>query len=92
MEKIKIYVTPDELKFIREAINQKIGDLMVDFDDSELIFKTLGADTIAKDEPVPTAVHHSMVGKSEAPWGLKKDGTPKARPGRKTTKAWKARA
>ena len=92
MEKIKIYVTPDELKFIREAINEKIGDLILDFDDSERVFKTLGADTIAKDEPIPVAVHHSMVGKDHAPWGLKKDGTPRARPGRKSVKTRKARA
>lgn len=44
----------------------------------------------SKQEKIPVAVHHSMVGKSEAPWGLKKDGTPRARPGRKTTRKGRA--
>ncbi len=40
----------------------------------------------SKPEAVPIAVHHSMVGKDHAPYGLKKDGTPRARPGRKSAK------
>lgn len=40
--------------------------------------------------PIAVAVHHSMVGKSQAPWGVKKDGTPRARPGRKTVRKGRA--
>ncbi len=47
-------------------------------------------DSAQKKEPQPIAVHHSMVGKSEAPWGLKKDGTPRARPGRKSVRKVRA--
>ena len=39
----------------------------------------------------PVAVHHSMVGKDHAPYGLKKDGTPAKRRGRPAKKARKVR-
>ena len=72
---ITLRVTPLQYDIIKAAIAQYTHNLI---------------QIIEKDEPVPVAVHHSMVGKSEAPWGVKKDGTPRARPGRKSVR--KARA
>lgn len=89
MERFAIYVTSDELNFIREAVESKIDQLMIHFDDCEELSDEAGVKP-PKDESVLTAVHHSMVGKSEAPWGLKKDGTPKARPGRKVARKGRA--
>jgi hypothetical protein len=74
---ITLRVTPLQYDIIKAAIAQYTNNLI---------------QVIEKDEPIPVAVHHSMVGKSEAPWGVKKDGTPRARPGRKSTKTRKARA
>ena len=72
---ITLRVTPLQYDIIKAAIAQYTHNLI---------------QIIEKDEPAPIAVHHSMVGKSEAPWGVKKDGTPRARPGRKSVR--KARA
>lgn len=83
MERITIDVTRDELNFIREAVEYKINSLKIYFNDCE-------AASNKPAEQIPVAVHHSMVGKSEAPWGLKKDGTPKARPGRKVARKGRA--
>lgn len=88
MERITIDVTRDELNFIREAVEHKINLLKNYFNDCETESKKISTVTIS----TPIAVHHSMVGKDHAPWGLKKDGTPRARPGRKSVKTRKARA
>ena len=47
--------------------------------------------TEPKPEPIPVAVHHSMIGQDHAPYGLKKDGTPAKRRGRKPAAKRKTR-
>lgn len=71
---ITLNLTPMQYDIVKAAVAQYTDDLMKVIEPS--------SQTITVSAPI--AVHHSMVGKDHAPWGLKKDGTPKARPGRKT--------
>lgn len=79
MERITIDVSRDELNFIREAVEAKINNMKNYFNACEKGPQILKSVTV-----------HAA---PEAQWGLKKDGTPRARPGRKSTKVVrKARA
>jgi hypothetical protein len=79
---ITLNLTPLQYDIVKAAVAQYSNNLMQMIEPQK---QTITVST-------PVAVHHSMVGKSEAPWGVKKDGTPRARPGRKSTKTRKARA
>jgi len=83
---ITLNLTPKQFEAIKTALLHYAEHM------THMIEACLAAQQAKSAGTIPVAVHHSMVGKSEAPWGLKKDGTPKARPGRKTTKVRKARA
>lgn len=76
---ITLNVTPLQYDIIKAAVAQYTNNLMQVIEPKQTV-------TIS----TPVAVHHSVVGKSDAPWGLKKDGTPKARPGRKTARKGRA--
>ena len=77
---ITLNLTPLQYDIVKAAVAQYSDNLMQVIEPQK---QTITVTT-------PVAVHHSMVGKSDAPWGLKKDGTPRARPGRKSVR--KARA
>jgi hypothetical protein len=84
-----IDITRSELEFLREAVNEKHANLM-----KVLVFKE---DSLEQNKlinfvaPAPINLTRNVSGaskvrvsrKPKAPWGYKKDGTPKARPGRK---------
>lgn len=72
---ITLNVTPLQYDIIKAAVAQYTSNLMQVIEPKQTI-------TVS----TPIAVHHSQVGKDHAPYGLKKDGTPRARPGRKTTR------
>lgn len=90
MERITIDVTRDELNFIREAVEYKINSLKSYFADCESASKAVSTITVTKGEATATVQLPSLVKKADAPWGLKKDGTPKARPGRKVARKGRA--
>lgn len=88
-----IDITRSELNFIREAVQEKHDRLMkvLDFAQPLPAFDPFAAAPIkAEGEPVEWTVKAGKGGKviasrqsTKAPWGYKKDGTPKKRPGRK---------
>lgn len=79
---MKVELTSDEVKTIVTALVR-----MPWIDVNDVINKL----TEPKPEPIPIAVHHSMVGENHAPYGLKKDGTPAKRRGRKPATKRKTR-
>lgn len=86
---ITLNLTPKQYDVIKNALVH-YADHMTEMIETYLAAKE--AKNASAAAPIAVAVHHSMIGKSEAPWGVKKDGTPRARPGRKSTKIRKARA
>lgn len=102
MERITIDVSRDELNFIREAVEAKINNMKTYFNACEearaqpqILKPTFTVTTVdgRNSATVEVPVSPWKAPKKEAPYGLKKDGTPKAQPGRKSTKVVrKARA
>ena len=88
MNRIIIDVTKGELDFIREALEAKHINLMG-------YLKTCEEDVQSAEEEIEKEIKEyfaenttqkpkkPFVFKRKAPFGLKKDGTPKAKPGRK---------
>lgn len=95
MERITIDVSRDELNFIREAVEAKINNMKTYFNACEEAraqpqilrptFTVTTADGL-NSATVEVPVSPWKAPKVDAPWGLKKDGTPKAQPGRKSAK------
>jgi hypothetical protein len=94
MEKIIIDLSKGELDFMREALVTKHNNLMSYLDacegDSKISDNAWDAIVdIAEDEfdkelaKFSTPKKKPFVYKKKAPYGVKKDGTPKAKPGRK---------
>jgi len=98
MKRIVLDVSKGELDYIREAVEQKYKSLMGYFDTCEVEANKptevqawkeyFGAATVkAEGEPVSYTVNVAKPvrkpRKVAAPYGLKKDGTPKSKPGRK---------
>ena len=98
MKRIVLDVSKGELDYIREAVEQKHKSLMSYFDACEVEANKptevqawkeyFGAATVkAEGEPVSYTVNVAKPvlkpRKVAAPYGLKKDGTPKSKPGRK---------
>lgn len=103
MDRITIYVSKDELDFIREAVAQRYLNLMAYLNDCEEESQQQGPFMEVPDLTKPTAEQldkelnewkaeikgKKIIAKKaprkskDAPYGYKKDGTPKKRPGRK---------
>lgn len=103
MNRISIYVSKDELDFIREAVAQRYLNLMEYLNDCEEESQQQGQFMEVPDLTKPTVeqlhkdIHEwssKVKGKKiiakraprkskDAPYGYKKDGTPKKQPGRK---------
>lgn len=87
---ITLNLTPVQYEIVRVAVMEYTDNLMQIIDPVTTVTVTKGESSVTAKVPnypwdAPTKI--------EAPWGLKKDGTPKARPGRKTpAKVRKARA
>ena len=86
---ITLNLTPLQYDIVKAAVAQYSDNLMQVIEPKTTVTVTNGASSVTAEVPnypwnAPTKI--------EAPWGLKKDGTPKARPGRKTAKVRKARA
>lgn len=86
---ITLNLTPLQYDIVKAAVAQYSDNLMQIIEPKTTVTVTNGTSSVTAEVPnypwnAPTKI--------EAPWGLKKDGTPKARPGRKTTKVRKARA
>ena len=84
-----IEITPAELAFLREAVDEKHASLMkiLEFRKPEPAWEPVKA----SDLPDPIEILNQVTkrraakkkaAKAKAPWGYKKDGTPKKRPGR----------
>jgi hypothetical protein len=67
MQYITIKIQAEDYPFVLEAIQMR----------SRALLNSINAQVEAQLNPQPVAEP-----KIKAPWGLKKDGTPKARPGR----------
>ena len=92
MKRIVIDVSKGELDYIREAVEHKHKSLMGYFDDCEAeankpIEVQAWKDNFEEGQPVSYTVNVAKPvrkpRKVAAPYGLKKDGTPKSKPGRK---------
>ena len=81
---ITLNLTPKQYDVIKTALVHYAEHM------TEMIETYLAAKEAKAAEAIPVAVHHTMVGKSHAPWGVKKDGTPRARPGRKMARKGRA--
>ena len=85
-----IDITPAELAFLREAVDEKHASLMaiLQFKEPEPVWEPVKASDIPSDaidflqKAAKRKVTKKKVAKKvEAPWGYKKDGTPKKKPG-----------
>lgn len=79
-------ITRTELNFIREAMQEKFDSLMkvIDFVDFSQVSDTGWQPVKSQPIPEPAAPEVTKVKKVrqvKAPWGYKKDGTPKKKPG-----------
>lgn len=86
---ITLNLTPLQYDIVKAAVAQYSDNLMQMIEPKTTVTVTKGESSVTAEVPnypwgAPTKI--------EAPYGLKKDGTPKARPGRKTAKVRKARA
>lgn len=82
-----IEITPAELAFLREAVDEKYTSLMkiLEFRKPEPVWEPVKASDIPSDAIdflQQAAKKRGRPAKPKAPWGYKKDGTPKKRPGR----------
>lgn len=89
MDRIIIDLSKGELDFVREALTTKHNNLMGYLDACE--GESAKPDTawedivdLAEDNKFSPPKKKPFTYKRKAPNGLKKDGTPKAKPGRKT--------
>ena len=80
---ITLTLTPVQYDIVRTAVMEYTDNLMQIIDPPDTVSLSSGG-TVTVTAPLqPTK-------KVEAPWGLKKDGTPKARPGRKVARKGRA--
>lgn len=86
---MQVEITPSELAFLREAVDEKYASLMkiLEFKKPEPVWEPVKSadmpnlfETIVRG--VAPAKKKGRPAKPKAPWGYKKDGTPKKRPGR----------
>ena len=84
-----IEITPAELAFLREAVDEKHASLMkiLEFRKPEPVWEPVKASDLPDAfEFLQQAAKRKVAKKkgrpAKAPWGYKKDGTPKKRPGR----------
>ena len=83
-----IEITPAELAFLREAVDEKHASLMkiLEFRKPEPVWEPVKASDLPDAfEFLQQAAKRKVTkkkAKPKAPWGYKKDGTPKKRPGR----------
>jgi hypothetical protein len=76
---IGFFFYPEEAKIIRRALGKQPHDEVQDI--ILKMYQTVENNVFGKDDLLPV---EKMPRKAkEAPWGYKKDGTPKKRPGRK---------
>ena len=95
MDRISIYVSKDELDFIREAVAQRYLSLMTYFNTCEEESQQQGSFMAVPDltKGADDQLDKKIVAKraprksKAAPYGYKKDGTPKKQPGRKKVAA-----
>jgi len=80
---ITLTLTPVQYDIVRTAVMEYTDNLMHIIDPPDTVSLSSGG-TVTVTAPL------QQPKKVEAPWGLKKDGTPKARPGRKTTRKGRA--
>lgn len=80
MNRILLDVAPEELDFIREALADKYNALIDHLNYCEIASQELGGKEV---EEFITEQKHEPAPWDAAPYGYKKDGTPKKRPGRK---------
>ena len=86
---MQVEITPSELAFLREAVDEKYASLMkiLEFKKPEPVWTPVNAADlpdlfeVTKQTKAP-AKKKGRPAKPKAPWGYKKDGTPKKRPGR----------
>lgn len=86
MNRIVIDVSKAELDYLREALQHKHINMMsyLDFCAEQSTPSEMDADQIFEDDfPQETTAPKKPFKYKKAPYGLKKDGTPKQRPGRK---------
>ena len=86
---MQVEITPSELAFLREAVDEKYANLMkiLEFKKPEPVWEPVKAadmpDLFKNIEQIDIpAKKKGRPAKPKAPWGYKKDGTPKKRPGR----------
>ena len=86
---MQVEITPSELAFLREAVDEKYASLMkiLEFKKPEPVWEPVKAVDMpnlfeATKQAKAPAKKKSRPAKAKAPWGYKKDGTPKKRPGR----------
>jgi hypothetical protein len=80
---ITLQVTPLQYDIIKAAVSAYTHDMMQVLEPKvQTVTVTNGSATATVEMPN----YPWSESKKEAPYGLKKDGTPKARPGRKSTK------
>lgn len=85
-----IEITPAELAFLREAVDEKYTSLMkiLEFRKPEPVWEPVKASDLPDDafeflqQAAKRKAAKKKSAKAKAPWGYKKDGTPKKRPGR----------
>ena len=85
-----IEITPAELAFLREAVDEKHASLMkiLEFRKPEPVWEPVKASDLPDDafeflqQAAKRKATKKKPAKAKAPWGYKKDGTPKKRPGR----------
>lgn len=85
-----IEITPAELAFLREAVDEKYTSLMkiLEFRKPEPVWEPVKASDLPDDafeflqQAAKRKATKKKSAKAKAPWGYKKDGTPKKRPGR----------
>jgi hypothetical protein len=85
-EMITVQITPAELAFLREAVDEKHTSLMklLEFKKHEPVWEPVKVSEMPNIAKAinPVAKKTGRQRKAAAPWGYKKDGTPKKRPGR----------
>ena len=86
---MQVEITPSELAFLREAVDEKYASLMkiLEFKKPEPVWQPVKAADLpnlfeATKQTKAPAKKKGRPAKPKAPWGYKKDGTPKKRPGR----------
>ena len=84
---ITLTLTPVQYDIVRTAVMEYTDNLMQIIDPVTTVTVTKGESSVTAKVP---NYPWDAPSKIEAPWGLKKDGTPKARPGRKVARKGRA--